>query len=240
VRAHLPALFAGACDVTSISASSASNVWAAGEISPVNNGSLVMLHFNGKAWASVEYPVEDDMNVLSVATSGPSNAWATDGTDLFRWNGTVWSLDGTAPTNDEFEGMATDTPDVAYAAGFNSTTDVPVVMKFNGTAWSSMRMSRTVPHLAELTSVVTAGTSVWALGQSESPPYREVILHSDGGAWSLQFTAGKDDHLTAISAVSPASAYVAGDRYTPDVEGAESTYLLHFDGHSWAAVPSKL
>jgi hypothetical protein len=236
VRAALPALYAGACSVTSISASSATNVWAAGAISPANNGSLEMLHYNGRAWSTVAYPFQDDQAAVSVSTSGPDNAWATDGTNLFHWNGAAWSIDGTAPSGDGLEQVVVDGPTLAYAVGKNDTTYAPVILKYNGVSWTAMPLAKTVPHTMIIEGITAVGSSLWAFGERQVAPYEPDILHSTGGAWGIQSSPGTTVQLTSIDAVSPSRVFAAGYVHTDPL----TTYVDSFNGRSWAGISSKL
>jgi hypothetical protein len=118
VAQKLPARFAGECAVESISASSATNVWSVGSVSPVTNSSIVMLHYNGKPWSTVPFPELNARGAVSVSTSSATNAWATDGTSLYHWDGKSWTTDGTPPTGAVFESVATDSAHLAYAVGY--------------------------------------------------------------------------------------------------------------------------
>ncbi|MGC9963773.1 MAG: hypothetical protein ABSE47_18050, partial [Acidimicrobiales bacterium] len=230
VAAKLPPLFAGACRVDSISASSATNVWAVGSISTPADNSFVMLHYNGKAWSTVAFPEDNDLAPSAVSTSSANNAWATDGISLYHWNGILWTLDGAAPANVQLNGVATDSPTLAYAAGFNTTSDQPVIMRFNGKSWSTAVLAKNVPHEVEVSSITLHGSSAWAVGVREEQPYEPVILHSTGGVWSAQNSPGKNYVLEAISAGSATHASAVGYRY---VGVGEETFFDYYNGRTW-------
>jgi hypothetical protein len=231
VRSALPPLYAGASSVTSISASSASNVWAAGEISPASNESLDMLHFNGKAWSLVAFPEENDADAISVSTSSPANAFATDGTEIFHWNGVVWTTVETVPTGFQLSAVATDAPNLAYAVGFNTTTYNPVIFKFNGATWTRAAFLK-VPGVIQLVHVSMVGTSVWALGNHRSSSY---ILHSVGGAFSVQTVTPSNDYLQSLDLGSVASGAAVGNVD----ESPSLTFLEGYNGHAWTPLPSR-
>jgi hypothetical protein len=232
VRSSLPPLYAGASDITSISASSPSNVWAAGEISPASNGSIEMLHFNGKAWSLVPYPEENDEATISVSASSPTNAFATDGNEIFRWVSGTWTTVETVPTGLQIDAVATDAPNLAYAVGFNTSTYAPIILKFNGTTWSRAAFIRGVPGVFQIEKVAMVGTSVWAMGNHGSSSY---ILHSTGGAFSVQAVTPHGDYLQSLDVASAASGAAVGN-----VDAAPSlTYLEGYNGHTWTPLPSR-
>jgi hypothetical protein len=195
-----------------------------------------MLHFNGKKWSIVNYPEYNDLNPIAVSTSSPTNAWATDGTNLFHWNGKVWVTDGTAPAGVQLNGVATDSSKLAYAVGFNTTTGKPVIMRFNGTTWSNAPLAPSAKHEDELEEVTMHGRSVWALGSHGSHP---VILHSNGGVWSIQQTLATTFRINGISAQSSSHAYAVGEYYSARA-GGNYTYVEYYNGHSWKGALTKV
>jgi hypothetical protein len=232
----LPSLFAGDCMVTSLSASSATNVWAAGSISPASNGSIVMLHYNGKKWSTVAYPETNDAATTAVSTSSASNAFATDGTDLFHWNGTAWTTDGTA-AGATIASVATSSAKLAYAVGYNTTTDDHVSLRFNGKTWSSVRAAKGIPDELELDSVTMSGSSAWAVGEHVSGVNAEpVILHTTGGVWQSQKSPGDHFTLSSISAESARSVYSVGWYYGTSLR----TFFDVYNGRTWQGESAKL
>lgn len=234
----MPALFAGGCDVTSISASSATNVWAAGSISPASNQSIEMLHFNGKKWSLVPYPETNDEPTVAVSTTSASNAFATDGTYLFHWNGTAWSTDGTAPADVQINDIAASSPSLAYAAGYNTTTGTRAILRFNGKTWSSVQFAKGTPRHVLLDAVTISGSAAWAIGEHNySGGSKPVILHTSGGVWREQSSVASKFQLSDISAESSRSAYAVG--YYDTAAGARTFFDL-YNGHTWKGESSKL
>jgi hypothetical protein len=240
VAAKLPKLFAGACTVSSISASSATNVWAVGSISLISTGSFVFLHYNGKRWSTVPFPELNDAAGVSVSTSSATNAWATDQTTLYHWNGKTWTSDGSAPAGAQLFGVATDSPKLAYAVGYNSTSFQLVIMRFNGTAWSDAQLTPSAKGKDELENVTMHGRSVWAAGvRLRGNGGHEVILHSNGGAWSIQQSLDKYVGINGISAQSSARAYAVGSVFDSHA-GTQYTYVDAYNGHSWKGASTKV
>jgi hypothetical protein len=228
-----------ACGVSAISASSATNAWATGTIYTVNGpGSL---YWNGRQW-SFEPPGPGP-----VSTSGPHNTWGlgggTSGYDLLHWNGTAWDDKGTTPSNVMLTGIATTSAKLVYAVGeapeASTGKNRPVVMRFNGKAWSEIPVN-VIPNNTYLTNVAMHGDSVWIAGLDYTASSRStVIVHSTGGRWKVQQRLGRNFSLDSLSAVATNRSYAGGQYYDPNTMGTRS-FLDYYNGHSWKAVSSKL
>jgi hypothetical protein len=241
----LPKLANGAVDISSISASSATNAWAVGGIYPIASGGQAALHWNGKKWSAVTFPEGLDFEGLSVvSTSGPDNAWAvrTDGA-LVHWDGKTWSVDGAAPAGAQLSSVATSSPKLAYATGSKqlpSGHSQTVIMRFNGKTWSTVKVAKSIDRVG-LREVTMHGKSAWALGvHFTSRSSVPVILHTSGGAWHAQNSpGGRSYEMTSISAASATRAYAAGFYFNFTTEQGRS-YFDVFNGHRWNGASSKL
>jgi hypothetical protein len=94
--------------LNSLSAISATDIWAVGQVRPSStaaNGSPLIEHYNGTAWSIVPSPTPGfDPTLTGVAGRSATDAYAV-GTDfsndnggpeqalILRWNGTAWSKD---------------------------------------------------------------------------------------------------------------------------------------------------
>jgi hypothetical protein len=244
VDTKLPTMENGAASISSISASSATNAWAVGVVYVLPAGTLDALHWNGKKWSAVAFPeLGFDTTPVSVSTSSPTNAWATDGSNLFHWNGTVWSADGAAPAGATIRAVATSSPKLAYAVGYVENPSggaKTVIMRFNGTTWSNAKRAKGTGN-DNLASLTIHGKSAWAVGShvTKSEVYEPAILHTTGGEWKNQKPpGGKSFTLASVSASSAKHAYIAGY----DVHGTTArvvrTFAEYFNGHAWKAISS--
>lgn len=230
-------LGACACAVSSMSGSSSSNVWAVGPIFGANG--QVALHWNGKSWAGVVFPVGLDFEGLtSVSTSGPRNAWGvrSDG-NLLHWDGKTWVGDGIAPAGDQIFGIATSSAKLAYAVGQKASpsgTGRPVVLRFNGTSWSNAPVAKGI--FTGLRSVTMHGRSAWAIGAG-----RAEVLHTTGGTWRLQKRlTGNRYGFRSISAESAKRADAVGYFVQGNEVRVLKTFFDVLNGHSWKPTSSKL
>jgi hypothetical protein len=99
----------------------------------------------------------------------------------------------------------------------------------------------------ELDGVAAAGpASAWAVGFARHAqanccaPFRALIEHWDGTAWSVKPAAslpsGDDTRLHALAVVSPADIWAVGGIGTPT--GVAHSLIEHWNGTSWSVVPS--
>jgi hypothetical protein len=232
VAEKLPKMQTGEATPTYISASSATNAWATGGLYLPNND-IIALHWNGHKWDSVATP--NNAGLGPVATSGPTSAFAISAGMFEHWNGKVWSVDGTQPAGVQLNAIATSSAKLAYAVGFNSTTDKPVIMRFNGTNWSAAALSKNVTGTDQLENVTMHGRTAWAIGIHGA---HHVILGTTGGAWKTQQTLKAGVTLEAISAQSSKRAYTAG-LYDSLTKG-NTTYAEAYNGHSWKTIATKI
>jgi hypothetical protein len=221
-RVKLPGLANGAVAASSISGSSASNIWAVGAMWGSGGlGGSVTLHWNGKKWSEIPYPLgPGDETLSAVATTGPDSAWATRGDgSLLHWNGKVWTVAKTVTAGSnsaELFDIAMSSPHLGYAVGeiYNPNLGEflrPLVLKFNGKKWTAAKLSKRVGSL-QLRSVTMSGRQVWATGVTTGN--KTEIIHSSGGAFHVQQRlAGRPYSLASISARSAQRVYAVGNYY---------------------------
>ena len=165
-------------NLTVVTATSASNAWAVGEIGTSLGDRTLTLHWNGTTWARVPSPnpgLGDDLT--GVAAASASNAWAVG-----------FSIVG--------------------AAANASQTAQALVLHWNGSTWTSVAVPPPAPGSSTLLNGVTATStaSVWAAGISETTTTEQgLILRWNGTAWK-QVPAPSPGTITSLSAVAATSA----------------------------------
>jgi hypothetical protein len=148
--------------LTSISANSPTDIWAAGDLTaPGIEVRTLALHFNGSTWSVVPTPnvvhgSNLTQNVLtSVVAAGPNDVTAvgftlanvTELTMVQHWDGVSWkvvpspNVSSTAGSFNTLRGVTAVNRNDLYAVGFfsNSSTNgqqLRLILHFNGTAWS--------------------------------------------------------------------------------------------------------
>jgi hypothetical protein len=240
--------------LNAVDALTGNDVWAVGSA----GGYPFTTRWNGTRWATVPSPRPGIASSLSgVKTFSGNRAWAVGGTNLgnfngalltMRWNGTSWAeIPTPAPIADisnlyDVDGVS---PDDVWAVGlqldsvFPIGSYHPVVLHWNGQAWTVGRLPAIAPN-ARLEGVVAlAANDVWAVGSKASGaggPWAPLLLHWNGTAWqqvAAPVTAGE---LRGVTARSSQDVHAVG------FTGANSrqALALHWDGTTWttATVPT--
>lgn len=162
-------------DMTSISGSSPSDIWAAGTAFNEGlhrNNSPILEHFNGTAWTNVTIPGGPMTGGLTdVLAITPTDAYfATTLATVQHWNGTTWTmLNTTTQTGAAVTGsaLAASSPTDVWLGGLTTLDN------FNGTTWTSMPLPPTTqldppgqtPARPDAAAAVGAG-SVWFVGNT--------------------------------------------------------------------------
>jgi hypothetical protein len=199
-------------ELTSVSGSSSSDIWAAGEEATANSGPLsLILHWNGTTWSQVSSPNagkagEGWLNGIGAASptaalgvgvycaSACGSGGQKDATMGMDWNGTAWALTTTpSPAADrpELAGVSALSATQAWAVGSYAITTKTLIAEWNGTAWSQVSSPNPSGRTNSLAGVYAiTGTNAWAVGTSTSTKGGVgaegiLILHWNGKAWSV-------------------------------------------------------
>jgi hypothetical protein len=231
--------------IDSMSASSARNAWAVGNIQDAY-GKPLALHWNGRAWSAVSLPAGRrpiGISYSSVSTSGPNNAWALESNDgepvqIVHWDGSSWSASRRVPAGMYIEAIATPSSTLAYAVG-----SIPVseghrnsaALEYNGQHWTRMRFGDGAGHV-DLSAVATHGRAAWAIGTSDS--YRATVLHFTRGEWKVMLALPAHNYgLGSIAVVASTNVVASGSRYGTARAGTllrpAYTFVTKYDGHAW-------
>ena len=233
------------------SASSPNDIWAVGQST---------IHFDGTIWTAFPAPmIKGDNNsfLQGVVAISPTLAWAagnvTDGAHsgqvIERWNGTRWSL---------FPGPKFGKRDRAevFAMTSSSANDVwaignlvklgtglasPLFEHWNGSAWTGTTLESNNQFLFGASA--DAVNDAWAVGFNGSDRITTSAMHWDGADWKSVATPNVGEgtnKLNAVLALSPNDVWAVGfsTPVAPPRKAATLTLTEHFDGTSWAVVPS--
>jgi hypothetical protein len=240
--------------LNAVDALTGNEVWAVGSA----GGYPFTTRWNGTRWTTVPSPRPGIASSLSgVKTFSGNRAWAVGGTNLgnfngalltMRWNGTSWAeIPTPAPIADisnlyDVDGVS---PDDVWAVGlqldsvFPIGSYHPVVLHWNGQAWTVERLPAIAPN-ARLEGVVAlAANDVWAVGSKASGaggPWAPLLLHWNGTAWqqvAAPVTAGE---LRGVTALASRDVHAVGFTGT----NSRQALALHWDGTTWttATVPT--
>lgn len=189
----------GQAGLSTVSAVSAKDVWAAGDYcasscatrQPVIRG--VILHWNGAKWSQSPLPVTNAFRFFVVDALSRSDAWALGltisagfraSTLLLHWNGTRW-LKVAIPVFPS--AMTFVSPSDAWAVGMFQPA-----LHWNGTKWTQGQVL--TPNWAGFINAASgdAANDVWVVGERCTasclggiPISHGIIAHWNGSKWSL-------------------------------------------------------
>lgn len=244
-----------------VTAPSADDVWAVGGTDWFSPQTLAE-HWNGQSWTPVATPSLADGGFFnSIAATSADNAWAVGGIGpgpgvgtanvplIEHWNGQSWSLaQYPAPAGGQLRAVAATSGSNVWAVGWigSGPATRTLIEHWNGTRWRQIA-SHAPGGFGTLQGIAATGPdNAWAVGYTQSGPggsYQSLTLHWNGYRWSVVPSpnpTGQTD-LIAVAAASPQDAWAVG--YTnPNVcsNGGPQcgTAAFHWNGSSWAAVPS--
>jgi hypothetical protein len=129
-----------------VDATSAGDVWAAGDVSDSTGQQTLILHWNGTAWTRVPSPSPGSSrnfdSLHGVAAASAANAWATGNTSngpstqslILHWNGTAWTRAASPDPGGRgnLAAIAESSPGNAWAIGqdLGPGADNPVAIRY--------------------------------------------------------------------------------------------------------------
>ena len=238
-------------ELLAASASSPNDIWAVGQST---------IHFDGTKWTAFPAPmINGDNNsfLQGVVDISPTLAWAagnvSDGAHtgqvIEQWDGTKWSLFPGPKFRkkdqaDVFAMTASSANDV-WAVGSLVNLGTGMVSSlfehWNGTAWTATTLASNNEFLFGASADAT--NDAWAVGFNGSENIRTSAMHWDGTNWKRMPTpnvGAGTNKLNGVLALAPDNVWAVGFS-TPVASpkhAATLTLIEHFDGTSWAVVPS--
>jgi len=220
----------------------------------VNYATLIE-HWDGTTWSLTTSPnsgttVDNFLN--GVACASPSECWAVGSyrktstvqqTLILRWNGLSWKVvaspNADTTHNNILHSVACASTSLCWAVGNynNGTTDVVLVEKWNGTAWSTVN----APDLSSFTGnylngVACSSTSdCWAAGVygDANGLSSSLMEHWNGTSWSVATTPVLRAEFQSITCAGASDCWAAGENFTGNVS---QTLLEHWNGTTWSQV----
>jgi hypothetical protein len=233
------------------SASSPNDIWGVGQST---------IHFDGTTWTAFSAPmIKGDNNsfLQGVVDISPTLAWAAGnvtngphpGQVIERWNGTKWSLFA-APKFGKKDrasvfAMTASSPNDVWAIGslVNLATGrvSPLFEHWDGKAWTATTGESNNEFLFGASA--DAANDAWAVGFNGSDSITTSAMHWDGTSWKRVATPNVGEgtnKLNAVLALAPNDAWAVGfsTPVAPPKQAGTLTLIEHFDGTSWAVVPS--
>src|SRR5439155_1561301 len=141
------------------------------------------------------------------------------------WDGSLWR-EVSVPTVGSYDILASVTAissnDVWAAGDFTDAGIHPLVMHWDGSAWTQVPAPDGVPNSVNVFNGVMAISSgdIWAVG--ERPPQlleaHTSVVHWDGTAWGIvRAPTPENGALGTVAGVSPSDIWAAGSYYDPAI-----------------------
>jgi hypothetical protein len=246
-----------------VDATSANDAWAVGIHWPEDGSVLeatLIEHWDGTSWTVVPSPNPTYRSTLrAVSALAPNDVWAVGymmdagyGSDplILHWDGASWTVMPAPEYGDDYVylfGVAAVSPDDVWAVGRRSyASQSTIILHWDGVKWSESLSGRIpgclgVPYPCAYYSVTAlSANDAWAVGAIHEGGYsRTLTVHWNGSVWTriASPNAGSFDWnvLRGVSAVAPNDVWAAGHYDGPS---AWHTLTMHWNGSSWAIVPS--
>ena len=245
--------------LAAVTCTSASDCWAVGAYFNGVAYQTLIERWDGASWAIVSSPNSfiTQRNALAAVTCvSASNCWAVgayfngsvDQTLIERWDGTAWSIvssPNTLITQDNALTAVTCTAaSDCWAVGyhFNGSISQTLVERWDGTSWSIVTSpSSLITQHNRLLGVTCASASdCWAVGYHFDGSVNQTLIeHWDGNSWAIVPSPNplipQSNRLAAVTCVSASDCWAVGFSFDGTVN---QTLIVHWDGNSWAIVPS--
>ena len=230
-----PAIVGGS-NFSAVSAIASDDVWAVGlqNFSPTPAMKPLTAHWDGSGWSVVDAPfVGNRINqLLGVSARTPGDVWAvgtwrstltTFHILIEHWDGSAWSV-AAAPDpgdNDELLAVVAISASEAWAVGDRhdpgTDTQQPLIMRWNGSAWSTYPLPAFPGDFARLNAIQAASaTDVWAAGAFATVsggPTEALLMHWDGTSWSRVTagpTGGSSEYFGGLAVAPGCDAWAVG------------------------------
>lgn len=250
--------------IQSLSADSASDIWAVGQTTgPDNAGVALAEHWDGQTWVLVPvmhagnsrmaYDYSEDLT--SVDAVSPANVWAVgfypskaavsdtpstveNSTLIEHWNGTAWSIVAApdASPSDYLYGISADSSNDIWAVG-SATYSIPL---------SSNTSTDNVPLLFDAPLVEHWNGSSWKIVPAPTlgldPHNAAAIAQAKAAALGASPLNIASADFTSVRAISPDNVWAVGIVSFEDTGsgpyGEDETLTEHWNGSRWSIVPA--
>lgn len=197
--------------LTSVTATSSTNVWAAGVYSDSSGKHALVEMWNGSVWSIVPDP--DPVTLTSISATSSTDVWAT-GNDIEHWDGRKWSVVSSLPALS----VSAVTPNNVWVV------DGEQVSHWNGKGWTPV----TTIYRASLRAIAAAPRYVWVVGQLNGQLF---TARYDGLVWTQPQVppVGVNPTFEAIATFG-SSALAVGGVYANQFGGLKAVW----NGSMWA------
>jgi hypothetical protein len=229
--------------LTSVSAASATNIWAGGinvsEGPPQEIPDI--LHWNGKAWSAVRALIDPGTRIWSI-TTWKNDVWAAGeafssnlGSNplMLHKSGASWYvMPVPLPSGFDFDGVAATGPNSVWAVGEGGSAGARVV-RWNGTAWRTA--SSLGPTVTPQAFAVGPSGPAWVVGSVATADFGSDVAYTarwTGKTWQTEPVPplGAYANLVGVCAAPGGTAWAVG------YDGSYEPAMLHWTGKAWVRV----
>jgi len=210
----------------SVSAISASDIWAVGTYYTNGSNNTLAEHWDGSQWTLVPTPnPQAGGNYLSsVVALSSTDAWAVGGsfsgtgaalTLVEHWDGTQWSVVNSPNPGtgyNDLMGMAALSATNIWAVGnaynHHKARTKTLIEHWDGAQWSVVKSPNVFQERNFLSQVATlSATNIWAVGYSQNQggitaPEHTLIEHWNGTNWRMMSSPNPGQNHNILNAVT--------------------------------------
>jgi hypothetical protein len=245
--------------LSSVTAVSASNIWAAGGYSDkpgvIGTDKTLILHFNGRAWKQVPSPNPGSSfeNLATIRQVSAASVWAVgdySGSDfhdrslILHWNGHGWKQvpsPNPGKSSDALAGLAVGSASSIWTNELFTKTDgsTSQILHWNGRVW---RKAAAGPAGSDLVDVSASSPSnAWSVGTDAKG--RSLALHWNGRSWKRVPTPNLQPNKLinapqSVTVVSPTSAWMVGAAQNVFSVFEGTAIEMRWNGRAWSMMKS--
>ena len=217
-------------ELFSVSAVSASDVWAVGFITITINQTptdeTLIEHWNGSHWSVVKSPNPGSNDHLNaVAAISANNAWAVGNANTFaqtlieHWNGSHWSVvkSASAGSSSDLRDVAAVSASNVWAVGYAliGSSIQTFTEHWNGTNWQAVKSPNTGASPAFSGVAAVSASDVWAVGsdRNSNNVFQGLTEQWNGSAWHIVASPNQatvNAQLLGVAAVSAMDVWAVG------------------------------
>jgi len=241
-----------------LTAISATNMWAAGAILTIINGSQFLFplfeHFDGTSWTATIDELTLNGFLFGISADATNDVWAVGtlslgATLIEHFDGTAWSVVPSPNTGNgqiTLFGVTAIAPNDAWAVGFfvealnGDRPQKTLTEHWDGTSWTVVPSpnvggpdTQTVSN--QLRGVIAVSANdVWAFGDTdhfETSKITNLVLHWNGTAWSIVPSPSPNPRHTLIDDVIAGGTVIPqGNLWLVGVADGFGTMVLNATG----------
>jgi hypothetical protein len=229
--------------LSSVSGSSASNIWAVGYSFASSTATPVALHFNGHTWSKVAAGGTGDA-LLSVAVASNKLAWVVGSNFsnrkpvLLGYNGKTWKSETNPAPTGSLQSVSTHGTEAFAVGDVYGAKTTPFALRWTGSKWvtSKVATSSKLTHLS-LGPVLSLGASAWAGGMATSGGKLVAVFERySKGKWALVRPSSTvaNPEVLGLGGSATDNVWAVGEHWTGKVCASNFVPVAYHLTKSWS------